>query len=236
MGGSLQSADMSAGQAGPILVTGGTHPIAAAAGQALRDAGHDVRTGGHDLLDPEAVVSLVKGTSAIVHLAPLAIAASARGDSGEPLDAAARGTHVLCKAALEAGVSFIIQGSTLAVMDAYPDDLEITEQWRPRPAPEPAHLAPYLAELVAREFTRDVSLERQLHVTCLRFAPLGDGPDDLHPSHAAEAIAKALAKHRANGPRSRGHKFTLLHVAAPTPTSRYASGLATRTIGYGAAS
>ena len=221
---------------GPILVTGGTHPIAAAAGQALRDAGHEVRTAGHDLLDPAAVASLVQGVGAIVHLAPLAIAAAARGDSGEPLDAAARGTHVLCKAALEAGVDYVIQGSTLAVMDAYPDELEITEQWRPRPAPEPTHLAPYLAELVAREFTRDVSLEQPLHVTCLRFAALGDGPDDLHAEHAAEAIVKALAKHRGRALRSRGHKFALFHVAAPTPTARYASGLATRTIGYGAAS
>ena len=219
---------------GPILVTGGTHPIAAAAGQALRDAGQDVRTAGHDLLDPEAVASLVEGVSTIVHLAPLAIAAAVRGDSGEPLDAAARGTHVLCKAALDDGVGFIVQGSTLAVMDAYPDDLEITEQWRPRPAPEPTHLAPYLAELVAREFTRD--LERQLHVTCLRFAELGDGADDLRVEQAAEAIVKALAKQRERGARSRGHKFTLLHVAAPSPTARYASGLATRTIGYGAAS
>ena len=221
---------------GPILVTGGTHPIAAAAGQALRDAGYEVRTAGHDLLDPAAVVSLVEGASAIVHLAPLAIAAAARGDSGEPLDAAARGTHVLCKAALDAGVSCMVQGSTLGVMDAYADDLEITEQWRPRPAPEPVYLAPYLAELVSREFTRDVSLERQLHVVCLRFAALGDGPDDLRVEQAAEAIVKTINKHRASALRSRGHKFVLLHVAAPTPTARYASGLATRTIGYGVAS
>ena len=219
---------------GPILVTGGTHPIAAAAGQALRGAGHEVRTGGHDLLDPAAVASLVEGVSAIVHLAPLAIADAARGDSGEPLDTAARGTHVLCKAALDAGVSHVVQGSTLAVMDAYPDDLEITEQWRPRPAPEPVHLAPYLAELVTREFTRDVALERHLHVICLRFSPLGDAADDLNPDHAAQAITQALAKLRESNTRTRGHKFTLLHIAAPTPTARYASGQATRTIGYAA--
>lgn len=226
---------MSAALSGPILITGGTHPIAAAAGQSLRDAGHDVRTCGHDLLDPAAVASLVKGVSAIVHLAPLAVANAASGDSGEPLDAAARGTHVLFKAALEAGVTHVVQGSTLAVMDTYPDDLEITEQWRPRPAPEPAHLAPYLAELVAREFTRDVSLDRLLHITCLRFAPLGDAAGDLTASQAAEAITKALAKHRDQASRSRGHRFQILHIASPSPTARYASGLATRTIGYGAA-
>lgn len=215
-----------------ILITGGTHPIAAAAGQALRDAGHEVRTAGHELTDPAMVAPLVQGVGVIVHLAPLAIVAHPT-DSGELLDQAARGTHVLYKAALEAGIDRAVQGSTLAVMDAYDEDLEITEQWRPRPKPEPTHLAPYLSELVAREFTRDVSLERPLRVTCLRFAPLGARADDLTPDLAAEAIVKAVEK---LGDRrgARGHRFQLLHVAAPTPTARYASGLATRTIGYGA--
>jgi NAD+ dependent glucose-6-phosphate dehydrogenase len=213
-----------------ILITGGTHPIAAAAGQALRDAGHDVRTAGHELTDPAMVAPLVQGVSVVLHLAPLAIVAHPT-DSGELLDQAARGTHVLYKAALDAGVERAVHASTLAVMDAYDDDLEVTEQWRPRPKPEPAHLAPYLAELVAREFTRDVSLERPLRVTCLRFAPLGAGPDDLTPAHAAEAIVKAVAKLTDNR-GARGHRFSLLHVAAPTPTARYASGLATRTLGY----
>lgn len=214
-----------------VLVTGGTHPIAASAGQVLREAGHDVRTAGHELTDPVAVASLVKGVSAIVHLAPLTIGAQA-GDSGESLDQAARGTHVLFKAALEVGVQHVVQGSTLGVMDAYDEDLEVTEQWRPRPRPEPSHLAPYLAELVAREFTRDVGLERHAYVICLRFADLGSGPDALSESQAAQAIVKVLTKIR-EGARTRGHRFQVLHVASPTPTARYASGLAARTIGYG---
>src|SRR6476660_6934547 len=47
---------------------------------------------------------------------------------------------------------------------------------------EPAHLAPYLAELVAREFARDPQLDRPLSVVCLRLA----GPDDLPVATAAE--------------------------------------------------
>ena len=123
-----------------------------------------------------------------MHLAPLSLPRTMPAAApAEVLDRAARGTHVLLKAALDAGVRHVVLGSTLALMDAYPDDLEVTEQWRPRPRPRPTELAPYLAELTAREFTRDVQLDDPPRIVCLRFA------EGLDPALAAGAVQRALA-------------------------------------------
>ena len=205
------------------------NPLGQAVRTALERAGYQVRTADAiDLTDPATVVPLVQGAHAIVHLAPRLVVETLKDrPGGDLLDVAARGTHVLYKAALEAGVTRAVQASTLAVMDAYDDDLEVTEQWRPRPAPEPRQLAPYLAELVAREFTRDVQLETPMDVICLRLA----GFTHLAVDDAAQAIVGAVAKLREGG-RRRGHRFRLYHVAPLTSEARYTSALAQRELGY----
>jgi nucleoside-diphosphate-sugar epimerase len=169
-----------------VLLTGAASPVGRAVAAALERDGYRLRkTDAVDLTDPDLAARLVQGVDAVVHLAPCVLVdALPDTPAGDLLDVAARGTHVLYRAALEARVTRAVQASTLAVMDAYPDDLEVTEQWRPRPRPEPKHLAPYLAELVAREFTRDPQLETPLAVVCLRFA----GFDDLPPEDAARAV------------------------------------------------
>ena len=210
-----------------ILVTGAANSLGEAVGAALARDGHRPRsTDAVDLTDPELVAPLVDGVDAIVHLAPLALVDSLLGAlPGDLLDVAARGTHVLYRAALQAGVTRAVQASTLGIFAAYPDELEVTEQWRPRPRSEPSDLAPYMAELVAREFTRDPRLEAPLDVVCLRFA---DGPVD----EAARAVSRAIAWQR-GGDGSRGHRFHLFHVAPLTPSARFTSALAQRTLGYG---
>jgi hypothetical protein len=213
-----------------ILLTGAANPVGAAIAAAIARAGDAVRpTDAVDLTDPALAAGLVAGVDAIVHLAPRVLAdtlpAAAPGDL---LDLAARGTHVLYRAALEAGVTRAVQASSLAVMNAYPDELEVTEQWRPRPSPDPIQLGAYLAELVAREFTRDPRLERPLEVVCLRFS----GFAHLAAGDAAEAVVGALAWLR-DGSRARGHRFQLFHISPLTPTARYTSALAQRTLGYG---
>jgi hypothetical protein len=216
-----------------VLLTGAANPAGSAIRTALEREGHQVRaTEAVDLTDPELVAPLVEGIDAIVHLAPRVLVDTLPGTPpGELLDIAARGTHVLYKAALAAGVTLAVQASTLGVMDAYPDEYEVTEQWRPRPRPEAAHLAPYLAELVAREFTRDVALERHLTAICLRLSGFAHLPFEA----AAEAVVKALVTLRANRLQARGHRFQVLHVAPLTPEARYTSALAQQTIGYGVA-
>jgi nucleoside-diphosphate-sugar epimerase len=212
-----------------LVITAAATALGRAAAAALEGGGYALRrTDLLDLTDPAAVASLVEGADAIVHLAPTAlVAAHPDVAGGDLLDLAARGTHVLYKAALAAGITRAVQASTLAVMDAYPEELEVTEQWRPRPRPEPAHLAPYLAELVAREFTRDPQLDAPLSVACLRLA----GGDALSLPDAADAIVRAVAWLR-GGTRSRGHRFHLFHVADPSAAARYSSALAQRTLGY----
>lgn len=214
-----------------VLLTGARHELGLPVREALEASGYVVSSTDADLTDPAAVTPLVDGVAAIVHLEPLALVA-VMANSGEVLDTASRGTHMLMKAALEAGVLYVVQGSTLTVMDAYGTDLEVTEQWRPRPRPEPKQLAPYLAELVGREFTRDVSLSHWLQIVCLRFATL-DGPDSLNPADAAVAVVKALSRLLQSDAKARGHRWNVLHIDAPSPGARYSSHGAARAIGYG---
>lgn len=250
--------------ASPILITGAASPLGRAVAAVLAAAGHSLRAVDRialpaaaapaladgfqegDLLDPAFMGALVRGAAGIVHLAPLVLPAVMRGGGpGEVLDVVARGTHVLYKAALEAGVEWAVQASTLAVMEAYDQGLEVTEQWRPRPQPAPEQLAPYLAELVAREFTRDVQLASPLRITCLRFAPLVDDADPraregdpsfdpqvLRLADAAEAVRRALSA-LSSAPYRGGHRWQVLHIASPSPLARYSSAAARQAIGYG---
>jgi nucleoside-diphosphate-sugar epimerase len=245
-----------------LLLTGANSRLGAAAAAALAAAGHEVRAtdttplpdqpagkGVQDfhhgaLTDSAFVTPLLEGVGAIVHLSPLALAETMPPDApGETLDAASRGTHVLLKAAVEAGVSQIVQGSTLAVMDAYDQGLEVTEQWRPRPRPEAGALAPYLAELVAREFTRDVQIDSPPSIVCLRFAPVvgsagsvvssggAADPDALDVSDAARAVLRALEA-LSRGARQRGHRWQLYHIGSGAPEARYTSAAARQALGY----
>src|SRR4051812_31018565 len=111
-----------------LLVTAAATGLGRAAAAALERAGYALRlTELLDLTDPAAVAALVDGADGVVHLAPTAlVAAHPDAAGGDLLDLAARGTHVLYKAALAAGVTRAVQTSTLAVMDAYPEELEVT--------------------------------------------------------------------------------------------------------------
>ncbi|HEX2036483.1 MAG TPA: NAD(P)-dependent oxidoreductase [Chloroflexota bacterium] len=237
-----------------ILLTGGASRLGVAVAGALVEQGHTVRaTDGvalpagaapgvaasfrqGELTEAEFVAPLLEGVQAIVHLAPLALAErgagppAGGGGSAEILDAAARGTHVLLKGAVERGISLAVQGSTLAVMDAYDEELEVTEQWRPRPRPVPEVLAPYLAELTAREFTRDVALEAPMRIVCLRFAQLADpaasGVEEAHTLRVADATQAVLHALRAllEGGSPQGPRPSRASAGAPTGEERAGRG------------
>jgi dTDP-4-dehydrorhamnose reductase len=123
-----------------------------------------------ELVDPDTAWKAVRNIDVLIH-------------TGEPpqnlpedelqreqllLDLATRGTHVLFKAGVEAGVKRFIYGSTLEIFSAYPDDVYISEYHKPLPTPEIYQMTRYLGELTCREFARDYMAT----VTALRLGKL----------------------------------------------------------------
>lgn len=205
-----------------------------------------------DLRSPEFIEELLTdlpgggARATVIHLAPLVAVADAAnahpGNPAEALDIATRGTYRLLMGCVSAGVVRVVQASSLSSFDAYEDGLEVTEQWRPRPGPTADDLAPYLAELTAREFTRDPLAHTPLEVTCLRLAALRGGGDASRPPtdiramwtlDAARAIGLAItAQATGNRGSDRGHRWRILHVASGAPGARYTSAIAHQVIGY----
>lgn len=180
-----------------------------------------------DLVDPDVVRQAVCGMEAVIH-------------TGEPpdelptedlereqclLDYATRGTHVLLSAAIEAGIRRFVYGSTLEIFRAYPDDLYISELWKPRPTPETGSMSRYLGELVCREFAR----EYMISVTALRLGRLvleeevNDQESDLmwvDIRDAAQAFSCALQRDTSDSmPWTR--RWGLFHICAPIPNAKY---------------
>lgn len=142
-----------------------------------------------DLTDPGTASDLVAGVDAVLHLATHDPAPPRDGQAEcDLLRRATLGTYLLCDAAREADVDRVVLAGTLAVYDGYPEEYVVDERWKPRPAPVAAHLAPYLAELSAREFPR----EGGLRGICLRMGPLGDEPEETSRANALHAIECAL--------------------------------------------
>ena len=141
-----------------------------------------------DLRDPEAVPSLVAGVDAVLHLANFDPPALTSGNAEqERLEISARGTYVLLDAARTAGVERVVLASNLDLVSDYPEDYVVDEFWQPRPEARADSLAPYLSEIVCREYCR----EGGIRCVCLRFGAL-DEPDSTRSSDAIEAMEKAL--------------------------------------------
>ena len=134
------------------------------------------------LTDDDAVTRAVQGVGAILHLG--AISHEQSIDAGRRLDLDTRGTYMLLKAAVDAGIRRFVYASTLDVFQSYPEDVYITEQWRPRPTDDPSQMTPYLGEMVCREFARD----RAIGITCVRLGTLVDAPDQSRNVAAPDRI------------------------------------------------
>jgi nucleoside-diphosphate-sugar epimerase len=148
------------------------------------------------LIDDDQVWQAVRGCDAILHLGAFT---DGSGDARVDLDLAGRGTYRLLKAAADVGVRRIVIASTLKTFLAYPDDVYITEHWRPLPSDEPDQMLPHLREMVCREFARDC----RLGITCLRLGQLVDSDqvgrhapslDALDYRDAAQAFHRALER------------------------------------------
>ena len=166
-----------------ILITGASSQLAQAIATELKDD-HSVRlmdsvpvdvAEGCDfiqgnILDPEDSWEALRGIDTLIHTGepPTDLPSDELEREQMLLDLATRGTHVLFSAAVEAGIKKFICASTLSIFNAYPDDVYITELWKPLPSPEIVEMTKYLGELTAREFAR----EHLVTVTGLRLGEL----------------------------------------------------------------
>ncbi len=197
------------------------------------------RVGGGDveliegiLLDPDIAWKAVRGVDALIHTGepPGELPKDDLERDQHLLDLATRGTHVLLKAAVGAGVKRIVYASTLQVYNAYPDDVYISEYWEPRPAPDMVEMTPYLAEKVCTEFAR----AHPVTVTVLRMGKLvleeevdGQEPDLmwLDIRDAARALGWALG-HDASADVWWTRRFALYHICAAIPNAKFLTGQA----------
>jgi nucleoside-diphosphate-sugar epimerase len=239
-----------------ILITSAASPMARAVAAELKDD-HQLRlldddpaleTGEEEvgevvrgsLLDADAVWQAVRGMDAVVHTAePPAAPKTGNQDSMAKqqfmLDWATRGTHILFQAAVETGVRRFVYGSTLEIFSSYPEDVYISELWKPRPGPEMPAMSRYLGELVCREFARDFPVT----ATALRLGRIvieeeveGQRPDAmwLDRRDAAQAFHLALNRDRGDDLRFTA-RWALYHICADIHNPRFLIDSA-RTIGY----
>lgn len=182
-----------------------------------------------DLTDAEAVWDAIRRIDAVIHTGepPANVPTEPEARDTFLLDYYSRGTHVLFKAAVEAGVRRFVYGSTLDLFRPYPDDVYISEMWRPKPTPDMAPLSRYLGELVCKEFARDFLVG----VTALRLGTLanedavvGDTPDLqwLDMRDAVRAFVGALDRETEDNPNW-SRRWGLFHVCATPPNPKYVS-------------
>lgn len=190
------------------------------------------------LLNQDDTWRAVRGMEALIHTGEPSADLPPEGLPREQmlLDLATRGTHNICKAAVEAGIKKLIYASTLDIFRPYPDDVYISELWKPLPTPDMVPMAKYLGELTCREFARD----HMVTVTALRLGELvleeevtGQPPNlmwlDLRD--AAHAFRCAL-KRDASQHVWWTARWTMCHICADIPNPKYLIQTAVNTIGY----
>jgi len=233
-----------------ILITGASSRLAQAIAVEL-ETDHELRlmdsvpvdVGGKSefiqgsLLDTADLQRAVQGLDALIHTGEPPTNLPTDGLEREQmlLDLATRGTHNLFSAGVAAGIKKFIYAGTLEVFSAYPDDVYISELWKPLPSPEITQMTKYLGELTCREFARDYMVT----VTCLRLGKLvleedvkGQAPNlmwlDLRDAAGAFRCALRL-DHSAQVWWAR--RWAIYHVCADIPNPKFLIDNATR-MGY----
>ena len=233
-----------------ILITGASSQLAQAIATELKDD-HSVRlmdsvpvdvaegcdfTQGN-ILDPEDSWEALRGIDTLIHTGepPTDLPSDELKREQILLDLATRGTHILFSAAVEAGIKKFICASTLSIFSTYPDDVYITELWKPLPSPEIVEMTKYLGELTAREFAR----EHLVTVTGLRLGELvleeavpGETPSLawLDIRDAAGAFRCALNRDSSSSAWWT-QRWAVYHICADIPNPKFLIDQA-RGIGY----
>ncbi len=223
-----------------ILITGASSRLARAIATEL-DRDHELRLMDSVQVDPDGNAEFfqgsilesddaqraVNGIEALIHIGepPSDIPRQGHGRDQALLDLATRGTHVLFQAGIEAGVKRFIYAGSLSVFSNYPDDVYISEAWKPLPTPEITQMTRYLGELICREFARC----NMITVTSLRLGKLvleeetgGHPPDPmwLDFRDAAQAFRCALNRDH-SGDVWWARRWAVYHICAKIPHPKY---------------
>ncbi len=183
-----------------------------------------------DMRDPDIAWQAVQNMQAIIHTGepPPNLPEDDLACEQKLLDLATRGTHVLFKAGIEAGIKRFVYGSTLQIFEAYPDDVYISEMWRPMPSTDKFQLTRYLGEMTAREFARDFPVA----VTVLRLGKLiaeenasPKNSDLMWVDYRDAARAFRLSLNRdAQSELKWNKRFALHHICADIQNPKYLVG------------
>ena len=178
-----------------------------------------------DIRDQQVSYHLCDGMDAVIHLCELPDTDSARIElEQEAIDLATRGTYNLFKAASAAEVQNVIFISSMKLMLKYPEDFQVTENWKPRPDPNDAYqMAKYLGETTALQFARFAGME----VTCLRVGNvvieeecIGQDFDPLWID--ARDVAKVVKECLEHSQKWKGnYRWRIRHLVACNPRSRF---------------
>ena len=179
------------------------------------------------LVDPDTARRAVRNVDVVIHTGepPPDLPEDPLAREEMLLDLATRGTHVLFKAGVEAGVKRFIYGGTLEIFSSYPDSVCISPLHRPKPTPEIHQMARYLGELTCREFARDFMIS----VTALRLGKLVLEEEVANQEldlmwldlrDAARAFRRALTRDSSSAVRW-AQRWAVQHICAPFPDPRF---------------
>ena len=181
------------------------------------------------IVDPDITWRAVRGVDVVIYTGEPEADCP---DTGLPrdeqlMDLATRGTHILFKAGVEAGVRRFVYGSTLEVFRGYADSVCVGHMHRPLVTPAIDQMSRYLGELTAREFARD----HHVSVTTLRLGDLvleeevaGEEPDLMWLDLRDAGHGFRAATQRDTGSSMHWvERYAVFHLCAPIANPKYLS-------------
>lgn len=171
-----------------IAITGADRPMGALLCQRLAAAHDVIAVSAGDLSQPPAAVTAIRSADIVVHAQPHdpGVGQGPRAEA-ELLERICRGTYVLVQAAVAEHIRRVVLISQMRLFDDIPEQFVVSADWQPRPRPEAASLAPYMAELVCREIARTGKIE----AVSLRMGTL-DAVDGTSADDAVAGVQSAL--------------------------------------------
>ena len=223
-----------------VLINGSPTAFGRAVVDHLADSGHNIRLTSMAPYDEQDVVvcslehdeatdDLVAGIDAIINV-------GYQDEVEMPvsfhLDYYTRRTYNLFWAAANAGVKRVINLSTLRMMEAYEENLVVTEQWRSKPVANDINLlCAHLVEIICKEYARD----RKFEVVNLRLGwPLTDGGPDAIGDGSGDAALSSQDLGRAvlAALEFEVEPWQDIHIQSKVTNQRYTTAKAAATLGF----